>query len=43
MDALTLAEIIPERCHWPCYLGIIAIIIIVLAAVKAGVRYFRNR
>lgn len=48
MDALTLADIWPDRCpFWPCKLSGIASIIIVLAAIKyvvqIAVQYFRNR
>jgi hypothetical protein len=27
MDALTVTKILPERCTWPCYFGIIAVIV----------------
>jgi len=42
MDALTLAEICPDRCIWPCKLGIIANLIIVGAAVKYLVQVLRG-
>lgn len=39
MDALTLAEIDPARCPWPCGLWIIASVIIILAAIKNVVQW----
>lgn len=43
MDPLTLADISPERCPWPCKLEIIANIIIVLAAIKVVVQYLQTK
>ena len=43
MDVSILANICPDNCPWPCCLGIVANIIIVLAAIKFVVQYFRNR
>lgn len=42
MVLLTLAKICPDNCPWPCKLGIIANIIIVLAAIKAVFQYFQT-
>jgi hypothetical protein len=45
MVALTAEDVCAcvKVCPWPCKLGVIANAIIVLAAMKVTVQYFRNR
>jgi hypothetical protein len=38
-----LCACVERICPWPCKLGVIAHGIIVLAALKVMVQYFRNR
>lgn len=33
MDALTLAQIFPERCTWPCYIAVTRDLTIILAVL----------